>query len=526
MGEYNAPTTKEDATVGGTLYADVVVLAFDYIFAPQTGTTVTFSATAFDAANNQIGYRELPNIPIERNKLTTIIGNFFTNTAEMTVIVGDEFDSENEIDGNAIKALLDARAKLQNLVTRIHSAVWVLGVYTPLAPELPKAKGFVLTYPEESILWQRETDGTRKDILGYGLLHAIAEVTGNEDAPRIVDPTLTPDMATIDAATDKMLGIIENIIDLVTVRRQLPVLVTDVQRYYRHGFGFADLNYMILRAYLETLGVDTDGEPFIEKALYTSLDAAAALVAADVKDFSTLNDAFNALQTAFDAFDAAVNVFRTQVLFTDNEFINVTDQAGADAWKTATTNDQSANVTWVPEGLQIDFTTTAGNQLRQNLTGNGVLSDEHAAINFANGFTLEVDTYLMPGSRVGYGMAMSGYSVWVTLATNTTIEFGGGATPGVFNGRPAVSGDLKIVYSVTEGPATGNGQETRPEFRVKIYDSSNNVIVNESAVYHARIFRRADGTINGTIVRPHQFFFENVNVGSSMILKGMTLTPN
>ena len=227
------------------------------------------------------------------------------------------------------------------------------------------------------------------------------------------------------------------------------------------------------------------------------------------------------------------NVFRwrpgsgtTNVIVAGTQFFNVTNQATAQAWFNATTGNNSADVTWIPTpaGMQIVFNTTAGNQLRHTLTGSGVLSDAGAAAQFPDGFALEVTTHLTPSSRVGYWMAMAGYNVGVTLAPNgTTVEFRGGGVPEARH-FSAVSGDLRIIYSVTEGPETGNGYETRPLFRVQIYDSNNARVVNDYAVYNNRIFRRADGTINGAIVRPHQFFFENVNEGSTIILKGMTVT--
>jgi hypothetical protein len=85
-------------SIEGVAPDEIVVLAYDYIFASAAGTAVAFNATVFDKSATEIGYREISNIPIVRNKLTTIIGKFFTNTAVMTVIVEDNFGgSINEI---------------------------------------------------------------------------------------------------------------------------------------------------------------------------------------------------------------------------------------------------------------------------------------------------------------------------------------------------------------------------------------------------------------------------------------------
>ena len=82
--------TKEDVSVGGKTYSGVYVLAFDYIFTPKAvPQTVRFKVSVKNTGGDQIGYREIPNIPIERNKLTTIIGNFFTNTAVMDMVIDE-----------------------------------------------------------------------------------------------------------------------------------------------------------------------------------------------------------------------------------------------------------------------------------------------------------------------------------------------------------------------------------------------------------------------------------------------------
>ena len=75
--------SPEIAEAGGITYPNAYVLAFDYIFVPESvPQTVKFNATVYDgtaAAGASIGYFEIPDILVERNKLTTVIGNFFTN---------------------------------------------------------------------------------------------------------------------------------------------------------------------------------------------------------------------------------------------------------------------------------------------------------------------------------------------------------------------------------------------------------------------------------------------------------------
>lgn len=80
-------------TVGSTTYPDALVLGFDYIFAAPA-QTLTLKVSSYDQSHTLIAFRELPNIPILENKLTTVVGNFYTNTGTFNVIVSDDFDND------------------------------------------------------------------------------------------------------------------------------------------------------------------------------------------------------------------------------------------------------------------------------------------------------------------------------------------------------------------------------------------------------------------------------------------------
>ena len=79
---YTAPSSVETLmTVDGTDYQNVYVLAFDYIFVPAgTGSSVSFKATA-----HNIDW-DISSVPVQRNKLTTVIGNFFSGSDNATVV--------------------------------------------------------------------------------------------------------------------------------------------------------------------------------------------------------------------------------------------------------------------------------------------------------------------------------------------------------------------------------------------------------------------------------------------------------
>ncbi|MDR2127433.1 MAG: hypothetical protein LBP63_11490 [Prevotellaceae bacterium] len=87
----------ENAVVGGVTYSNANILAVDYLFAAPA-QTAAFNVTVYNSTSEQIGYKEISNIPVVANKLTTIIGHFFSNAADYTVIVDDEFDDYEDVD--------------------------------------------------------------------------------------------------------------------------------------------------------------------------------------------------------------------------------------------------------------------------------------------------------------------------------------------------------------------------------------------------------------------------------------------
>ena len=102
---------QEDAVVGGTTYTGAYFLIANYIFAADANTGYAMDVTVKDQAGNTTGVRSLSQIPIVKNKLTTVIGNFYSNTSTLEVIVEDPFEeSENEIDLEAAEKMKDALA--------------------------------------------------------------------------------------------------------------------------------------------------------------------------------------------------------------------------------------------------------------------------------------------------------------------------------------------------------------------------------------------------------------------------------
>ena len=72
------------------------LLGQTYFFESPVSTAYKMTVTV-NNATEQIGYRELTNIPVSANKLTTVIGNFYTNEGGLEVKVDDMFGNGEQV---------------------------------------------------------------------------------------------------------------------------------------------------------------------------------------------------------------------------------------------------------------------------------------------------------------------------------------------------------------------------------------------------------------------------------------------
>lgn len=93
IGDITSTTTVEDALVSNNTYSGAYLLGYHYIFATDASTAYEIDVTTYDQNNNVIGTRNLSLIPVQKNKLTTVIGNFYTNEGTLQVVVEDPFDA-------------------------------------------------------------------------------------------------------------------------------------------------------------------------------------------------------------------------------------------------------------------------------------------------------------------------------------------------------------------------------------------------------------------------------------------------
>lgn len=113
IGDITSTTTVEDALVSSNTYSGAYLLGYHYIFATDATSAYEMDVTVYDQNDNVIGNRSLSLIPVEKNKLTTVIGNFYTNEGTLQVVVEDPFDAPEiempvPVSVNTQESLFDA----------------------------------------------------------------------------------------------------------------------------------------------------------------------------------------------------------------------------------------------------------------------------------------------------------------------------------------------------------------------------------------------------------------------------------
>lgn len=108
ISDLTAATVKENATVNGTDYPDSYLLGNYYIFATDANTGYAMDVTCYDQNNAEIVVRSLSQIPVQENKLTTVIGNFYTGEGTLQIIVEDPFEEPETVIAFDEQSLIDA----------------------------------------------------------------------------------------------------------------------------------------------------------------------------------------------------------------------------------------------------------------------------------------------------------------------------------------------------------------------------------------------------------------------------------
>lgn len=87
---------RENALVNNTSYEDVYLLGFDYLFVTDQVPSYTLDVTIYGDENKTftLATKSLSGIPITVNKLTTVIGDFYSSHGNVKIIVDGEFDDQ------------------------------------------------------------------------------------------------------------------------------------------------------------------------------------------------------------------------------------------------------------------------------------------------------------------------------------------------------------------------------------------------------------------------------------------------
>ena len=93
---FTAKEETDPVVTGHTDLTSAYLLGQTYFFESPSSTAYNMTVTVRNG-DTQIGYRELTNIPVSSNKLTTVIGNFYTNEGNLEVIVEDKFGNDEEV---------------------------------------------------------------------------------------------------------------------------------------------------------------------------------------------------------------------------------------------------------------------------------------------------------------------------------------------------------------------------------------------------------------------------------------------
>ena len=117
MPDFTATLVAEKASVNGNVHENAYLLGYDYIFCSESQPSYAMDVTVSIEGVSPVT-RSLSSIPVQENKLTTVIGNFYTNEGSIDVIVEDGFtngeEAWNEEGAKYIGTVEELLASLKN----------------------------------------------------------------------------------------------------------------------------------------------------------------------------------------------------------------------------------------------------------------------------------------------------------------------------------------------------------------------------------------------------------------------------
>ena len=103
ISDFTATPVAEKASVNGKVNENAYLLGYDYIFCSESQPSYAMDVTVSIDGVSPVT-RSLSSIPVQENKLTTVIGNFYSNESTLEVIVEDSFE-EPEIEMTEMEML-------------------------------------------------------------------------------------------------------------------------------------------------------------------------------------------------------------------------------------------------------------------------------------------------------------------------------------------------------------------------------------------------------------------------------------
>ena len=117
ISNFTATPVAEKASVNGNVHENAYLLGYDYIFCSESQPSYAMDVTVSIDGVSPVT-RSLSSIPVQENKLTTVIGNFYTNEGSIDVIVEDGFtngeEAWNEEGAKYIGTVEELLASLKN----------------------------------------------------------------------------------------------------------------------------------------------------------------------------------------------------------------------------------------------------------------------------------------------------------------------------------------------------------------------------------------------------------------------------
>lgn len=128
IGQLAFTAVQENAWVKEETKSGAYLLGYTYFFASNSSSSaypVDITVFSDESTTNQIGKRSVSSVPVQENKLTTVIGNFYTNDGSIDVIVEDKFGEEethNLPETVEVGSLAAAQDYIKNFATDPSSA--------------------------------------------------------------------------------------------------------------------------------------------------------------------------------------------------------------------------------------------------------------------------------------------------------------------------------------------------------------------------------------------------------------------